>query len=331
MATADKLVNYISKISRKTYKKNTELKSFKNIGSFGSIFDLTPLKMKNPVIVSSTDGVGTKIEIINKYKKFNTIGIDLVAMCVNDLIVQGAKPIFFLDYIAINKLKINKVKKILNGIVRGCKLANCSLIGGEMAEMPGTYGKDKFDLAGFAVGVVEKKNLLIKNKIKNNNIVLAVPSSGLHSNGFSLVRHILKKSKNNSIPPHIKRSLMEPTKIYVKELNLVNKKKLINGCANITGGGLINNLIRVIPEHLSLNINLSRIKTQSIFTWLKKNNISDNEMLKTFNCGVGFCLIADKKNLKKIIHIFPKRYKPYQIGYVSKKKKKTNISGQIIW
>jgi len=163
MAVADKLVNYISKISRKTYKKKIDTRSFKNIGSFGSIFDLSSLKMNHPLIVSSTDGVGTKIEIANQVKKYNTIGIDLVAMCVNDLIVQGAKPIFFLDYIAINKLKLNKVKKILDGIVSGCKLSECALIGGETAEMPGTYSKNKFDLAGFAVGLVEKKNLLTKN------------------------------------------------------------------------------------------------------------------------------------------------------------------------
>ncbi len=199
MAAANKLVDYISKISRKTYKKNREKKSFKNIGSFGSIFDLSQLKMKNPIIVSSTDGVGTKIEIASAFKKYNTIGIDLVAMCVNDLIVQGAKPIFFLDYIAINKIKINKLKKILDGIVHGCKLADCALVGGETAEMPGTYDKNKFDLAGFAVGAVEKKNLLTKDKIMLNDVVLAVPSSGLHSNGFSLVRSILKKKKNNLI------------------------------------------------------------------------------------------------------------------------------------
>ena len=176
MATADKLVNYISKISRKTYKKNTEKKSFKNIGSFGSIFDLSRLKMKEPIIVSSTDGVGTKIEISNQIKKFNTIGIDLVAMCVNDLLVQGAKPIFFLDYIAVNKIKLNKLKKILDGIVKGCKLAGCALVGGETVEMPETYEKNKFDLAGFAVGDVDKKKLLLKNKIKKNDIILAVPS-----------------------------------------------------------------------------------------------------------------------------------------------------------
>ena len=255
MATADKLVKYISKISRKTYKKQKENKSFKNIGSFGSIFDLSQLRIKNPVIVSSTDGVGTKIEIANQIKKFDSIGIDLVAMCVNDLIVQGATPIFFLDYIAVNNLKLSKIKKILDGIVKGCIFSNCALVGGETAEMPGTYAKNKFDLAGFAVGVVEKKLLLTKNKInlkklqniikgiakgckiancelvggetaempgtyssgkfdiagfsvglvekhkilkgkiKKNDLILAIPSSGIHSNGYSLVRELIRKKK----------------------------------------------------------------------------------------------------------------------------------------
>ena len=329
MASANKLVSYISKISRKTYKKNTETKSFKNIGSFGSIFDLSRLKMTNPIIVSSTDGVGTKIEIANKIKKYDTIGIDLVAMCVNDLIVQGAKPVFFLDYIAINKIETKKVKKILNGIVKGCKLAGCALIGGETAEMPGTYEKNKFDLAGFAVGLVEKKNLLTKDKIKSNNIVLAIPSSGLHSNGFSLVREVLKRKRN--LPNKIKNELIKPTKIYVDEVNKLNHKKLINGCANITGGGLIENIIRVIPDKLCLNINLSKIKTKPIFKWLKDNNIKDSEMINTFNCGVGFCLITNKKNLTKIKKIFSKEFQPYEIGFISKEKKKFTISGNLQW
>ena len=331
MAVADKLVNYISKISRKTYKKNTEDKSFKNIGSFGSIFDMSKVKMTNPLIVSSTDGVGTKIEFANKIKKYNTIGIDLVAMCVNDLIVQGAKPIFFLDYIAINKIKINKVKRILDGIVVGCKLADCALVGGETAEMPGTYGNNKFDLAGFAVGLVEKKKLLIKSKVKQDNIILAIPSSGVHSNGFSLIRHILKKKKNYNLPGLIKKDLIKPTKIYVKEVNLINKKNLINGCANITGGGLIGNLIRVIPEKLCLNIDLSKIQVKPIFKWLKKNNIKDSEMLKTFNCGVGFCLIAKKKNIKKIQRVFAKEYKPYEIGFLTKDSKRIKVFGKLRW
>ena len=330
MATADKLVNYISKISRKTYKKNTELKTFKNIGSFGSIFDLSTVKMKNPVIVSSTDGVGTKIEVANQLKKYETIGIDLVAMSVNDLIVQGAKPIFFLDYIAVNKLDLSKVKKILDGIVHGCKLADCALLGGETAEMPGTYSKNKFDLAGFSIGIVEKKNLLTKNKIKSNNVVLAIPSSGLHSNGFTLVRNILKKKKLY-LSNDIKKNLLYPTKIYVKELNEINKKKLINGCANITGGGLLNNTIRVIPNRLCLNIDLSKIKIKPIFKWLKKNNIKDSEMLKTFNCGVGFCLITDKKNINKIKNIFSKNFQPYEIGFISNEKSKVKTFGKLKW
>ena len=331
MATADKLVNYISRISRKTYKKNTEDKSFKNIGSFGSIFDMSKVNMTNPLIVSSTDGVGTKIEFANKIKKYNTIGIDLVAMCVNDLIVQGAKPIFFLDYIAINKIKINKVKKILDGIVTGCKLADCALVGGETAEMPGTYGKNKFDLAGFAVGLVEKKKLLIKNNVKQDNIILAVPSSGIHSNGFSLIRNIIKKKKNYNLPKNIKKELIKPTKIYVRELNLINKNNLINGCANITGGGLIDNLKRVIPENLCLNIDLSKIQIKPIFKWLKKNNIKDSEMIKTFNCGVGFCLIAKRHNIKKIQHIFTKEYRPYEIGFLTKETKRIKTLGKLRW
>jgi phosphoribosylformylglycinamidine cyclo-ligase len=330
MATANKLVNYISKISRKTYKKNIETSSFKNIGSFGSIFDLSQLKMKKPLIVSSTDGVGTKIEIANKFKKFNTIGIDLVAMCVNDLIVQGAKPLFFLDYIAINKLETLKVKKILDGIVEGCKQAECALVGGETAEMPSTYGKHKFDLAGFSVGAVEKNKLLKKNNVKANDIILAIPSSGLHSNGYSLIHHILKKYKS-PVPNIIKKELLKPTKIYVKELNIINNKNLINACANITGGGLFDNLLRIIPPKHTININLSNIKLKPIFKWLKKNKIKDLEMLKTFNCGVGFCLITNKKNLKKIEKIFSHDFKPYPIGYISKGKSKLKILGKLEW
>ncbi len=330
MAAADKLVQYISKISTKTYKKNTENKTFKNIGSFGSIFELSKLNIKNPIIVSSTDGVGTKLEIANDFKKFDTIGIDLVAMCVNDLIVQGAKPIFFLDYIAVNKIKVNKVKKILNGIVEGCKISDCALIGGETAEMPGTYGKNKFDLAGFSVGVVDKKKLLTKDKIKENDIILAVPSSGLHSNGFSLVRHILKKNKKK-LNPKIKRELLKPTKIYVREINKLNEKKLINGCANITGGGLINNLLRVIPNGLTLNLNMPKIRIKYIFKWLKSNKIKDSEMIQTFNCGVGFCIITNKKNIKKIKRSFSKEFEPYEIGFLSKGNFGCKTHGNLKW
>ena len=202
ISLANKLVKHISKLSKKDVKKTDSSINKELIGGFGSLFDISKIKIKDPVIVSCTDGVGTKIELANKLKKFDTIGIDLVAMCVNDLIVQGAKPLFFLDYIAIGKLNLNKTKKILKGIFKGCQISNCRLIGGETAEMPGIYSNNQFDLAGFSVGIVSKKKILNKNKVKNNDIVLAIPSNGIHSNGYSLVRSILKKHK---IPLILKR------------------------------------------------------------------------------------------------------------------------------
>ena len=193
ISAADRFVKFISNIS--TNKKGK--KKFKNIGNFGSITSI-PKNLKNPKLVACTDGIGTKIEIANELNKFDTIGIDLVAMSVNDLIVQGAKPLFFLDYISINKINLKKLKSIMRGIINGCKISNCELVGGETAEMPGTYGKGKFDIAGFAVGIVDEYKILKKNKIKKNNLILAVPSSGLHSNGFSLVRNLIKKKKNSN-------------------------------------------------------------------------------------------------------------------------------------
>ena len=325
---ANKLVNHISKLSKKNTKKTKSFPQKDIIGGFGSLFDISNLNIKEPVIVSCTDGVGTKIDLANKFKKFNTIGIDLVAMCVNDLIVQGAKPLFFLDYIAVGKLNLNKTKKILDGIFRGCKIAECKLIGGETAEMPGIYSKDKFDLAGFSVGIVSKKKILDKTKVEINDVVLAIPSNGIHSNGFSLVRSILKKNK---IPSELKKNILKPTKIYSKEILRLVNKNLINSAAHITGGGLIENLLRSVPKDLTLNIDLSKIKILKIFKWLKSKNISDSEMMNTFNCGVGFCLIVSKKNIKKIKRIFPKDYMPYEIGYISKNKNKVNLFKSLRW
>ena len=188
---ADKFIKYISHIAKIT-KQN---KKSNNIGGFGSISNI-PKNIKNPKLVACTDGVGTKVEIANLLNKFDTIGIDLVAMCVNDLIVQGARPLIFLDYISINKIDLKKLKLIIRGIVKGCRISGCELAGGETAEMPGTYSKGKFDIAGFSLGVVDKKKILLKHKIKKNNLILAIPSSGLHSNGFSLVRYIINKKKN---------------------------------------------------------------------------------------------------------------------------------------
>ena len=206
----------------------------------------------------------------NTLNKFDTIGIDLVAMSVNDLIVQGAKPLLFLDYISINKIDLKKLKAIIKGINKGCNQSECQLVGGETAEMPGTYEKGKFDIAGFAVGVVGKNKILNKNKIKKNNLIVAIPSSGLHSNGYSLVRYLLKLKKINiKKNKFLKSQLLKPTKIYVKEImNLINKN-LINGCANITGGGLSDNIKRIIPDKLSADISLDQIKTSKIFNWLK--------------------------------------------------------------
>ena len=328
ISIANKFVNHIAKISKKNVKKTDKSFNADNIGAFGSAFDISNIKIKDPVIVSCTDGVGTKIDLANKFNKFDTIGIDLVAMCVNDLIVQGAKPLFFLDYIAVGKLNLKKTKNILKGILKGCKISNCNLIGGETAEMPGIYSKDKFDLAGFSVGIVSKRKILNKKKVKKDNLILAIPSSGIHSNGYSLVRAILRKNK---ITKKIKKELLKPTKIYTKEILKLVNRNLINAGAHITGGGLIENITRSVPNNLSINIDLSKIKIKKIFKWLKSKNLSDLEMLKTFNCGVGFCIIINKKNINKVKKYFTKDYMPYEIGYVSESVKKLNLYNSIKW
>lgn len=323
---ADKFVKHISNISRKANKSG----DFKNIGGFGAISNI-PKKLNNPQIVTSTDGVGTKIEIANEIKKYNTIGIDLVAMCVNDLIVQGAKPYLFLDYISTDKINLKKLKSIMKGILKGCKLADCKLVGGETAEMPGTYTRGKFDIAGFSVGLVEKHKIL-KEKIKKNDLILAIPSNGIHSNGYSLVRELIKKKKINiNKNKFLKTELLKPTKIYVKEVLSLIDNNILNGCANITGGGLKENIKRVIPNHLCAEINLNKINTLKIFRWLKNSGIEENEMLKTFNCGVGFCLIINKTNLKKIKKYFSKKFQPYVIGKISNNSERVKTNGKIRW
>ena len=328
ISLANKLVKYISGVSKKSVKKTKGYSNKNAIGGFGSLFDISNIKIKDPVIVSCTDGVGTKIDLANKHKKFDTIGIDLVAMCINDLIVQGAKPLFFLDYIAVGKLNFNKTKNILKGIFKGCRISKCKLIGGETAEMPGVYSKDKFDLAGFSVGIVSKKKILDKRNVKEGDIILAIPSNGIHSNGYSLVRSILKKNK---IPKNLKKEILRPTKIYSNEILKLTNKNLIKAGAHITGGGLVENLLRSVPKNLTLNIDFSKIKIIKIFKWLKSKNISDREMIQTFNCGVGFCLIVSRKNILKIKKIFPKRFVPYEIGYITKDKKKVNLSNSLKW
>ena len=327
IAAADNFVKFISSFNTKDKGK----KKLSNIGAFGSVTNI-PKNFKKPKIVACTDGVGTKLEIANLLNKFDTIGVDLVAMSVNDLIVQGAKPLIFLDYISIDKIKTSKLRSIIKGIYRGCKISDCELVGGETAEMPGTYAKNKFDIAGFAVGLVDENKILKKNKIKKNNLVLAIPSSGLHANGYSLVRYILKKNKINlKKNKKLKKDLLEPTKIYAKEVLKLHNRGLINGCANITGGGLVDNIKRIIPNNLNVEIDLKKIVVPEIFKWLKKNNVTNKEMLKTFNCGVGFCLIINPKNLDKIKKFFTKRYMPYIIGQTSNGDKKVILNGTIDW
>ncbi len=324
---ADKFVNFISSLTSKSKKSG----KFKNIGGFGSINKL-PNNYKYPHLVASTDGVGTKLEIANTLKKFDTIGIDLVAMCVNDLIVQGAKPFIFLDYISIDKINLNKLKNIIKGIAKGCKISECALVGGETAEMPGTYTKNKFDIAGFAVGLVDKKKILTNKKIKNENLILGIPASGVHSNGYSLIRNIIKKNKINiNKNKFLKKQLIEPTKIYTKEFLQAHNKNLINGCAHITGGGLSENIKRIIPNNLTALIDLSKINTLDIFKWIKNKGVSDKEMLNTFNCGVGFCLIVDKAKVETIKKKFSKKYKPYVIGRIIKGSKRVKLNGKINW
>ena len=322
---ADNFVKFISLQTKKSKKRGTN-----NIGSFASLTKISK-NYKKPYLATSTDGVGTKIEIANTFNKFDTIGVDLVAMCVNDLIVQGAKPLVFLDYISINKIDQKKLKSILKGIITGCNISGCQLVGGETAEMPGTYAKGKFDIAGFSVGIVDEKNIII-NKIKKNNIILAVPSNGLHSNGFSLVRHVLKVKKINIKNSNFfKKELLKPTAIYVKEIMRLNKHNLINGCANITGGGLVDNIKRVIPKNLTAEIDLNTIKVPKIFKWLKSMGVSNDQMLKTFNCGVGFCIIVEKSKINSVQKIFSKKYKPYYIGKILSSKNKVSLNGKINW
>ena len=325
ISEADKFVKFISQNTGKKKEKN------KNIGGFGSISNI-PKYFKEPKIVASTDGVGTKVEIANSLNKFNTIGIDLVAMCVNDLIVQGARPLIFLDYISINKINLKKLKSLLVGINKGCNISNCTLVGGETAEMPGTYSKNKFDIAGFAVGIVDKKKIVKKNKIKKNDLILAVPASGIHSNGFSLIRYILKTKKINlKRNKYLKKELIKPTKIYVKEILKLFQLNLIKSCANITGGGLEDNIKRVMPEGLTASIDLSKIKPNKIFSWIKTQNVSDDEMLKTFNCGVGFCLIAKSNNIIKIQKLFNRKFKPYVIGKIVTGRTKIKFYEKVQW
>lgn len=274
-----------------------------DIGGFGGIFSLNLKKYKDPVLVSGTDGVGTKLKIAFMMQRHDTVGIDLVAMSVNDIIVSGAEPLFFLDYLATGKLRTGQAVKIIKGILKGCKEAGCTLLGGETAEMPSFYRDGEYDLAGFAVGVVGKKDIIDGSRIKFGDILIGIPSSGLHSNGYSMARKILFERMRYRVNDRIKgirrtlgEELLIPTRIYAKTILGLLKHHNIKGMAHITGGGITENLPRILPQGLSAVIVKDSWKTHPIFKIIQeKGNVSEKEMYRTFNMGIGFILVSSEK------------------------------------
>ena len=279
------------------------------LGGFGALFDLSG-KYREPVLVSGTDGVGTKLKLAQQLNRHDTIGIDLVGMCVNDVLVQGAEPLFFLDYFATGKLDVDTTVAVVGGIARGCELAGCALIGGETAEMPDMYPPDEYDLAGFTVGAVEKSKLLDGSKVREDDVLIGIASSGPHSNGYSLIRRIFDRAGR----PHeldiggvrLIDALMAPTTIYVKPILELLKSREgmengINAMAHITGGGLTENIIRVVPDGLGLDIEASAILLPHVFDWLQREGaVSHEEMWRTFNCGIGFVLVVSPMGVEAI-------------------------------
>ena len=302
-----------------------------SIGGFGGLFELDLKGIKKPVLVSGTDGVGTKLKIAFLMNKHDTIGIDCVAMCVNDIICVGAKPLIFLDYIACGKNYPEKISEIVKGIAKGCVQSNCALIGGETAEMPDFYAKDEYDLAGYSTGIVDKSKIINNSLIKKGDIIIALSSSGIHSNGFSLVRKILNidnSNINNVVKELGKKSigeiLLTPTKIYVKPILKLLKKIKVKGIYHITGGGFYENIPRCIPNGLCAEIEKNKIKILPIFKYIQKiGNIEERDMFNTFNMGVGMCIIVSKKDAEKTIEILNScKEDAYIIGKIIENKEK---------
>lgn len=293
------------------------------IGGFAGLFELGK-KYKNPVLVGCTDGVGTKVALSQANNKISSIGQDLVAMCVNDMVTCGADPLFFLDYFAASKLEPKSTAKIIKGIANACKLSNCALLGGETAEMPGHYAGENFDLAGFSVGVVEKSQLIDGKKIKAGQVLLAIESSGPHSNGYSLIRAILKKKKPSQ---SIVNALLKPTHLYPSAIKELIKKIDVKGMAHITGGGLTENIPRIIKKGMLAEINLSSWKFPKIFQWLQDSGkISQMDMLRIFNCGVGMICVLDQKDIRKAQAILKGyKFKSFPIGLIKKSNSPTQI------
>lgn len=296
-----------------------------SVGGFGGLFDLASLEYSEPILVAGTDGVGTKIMLAFLVDQHDTIGIDAVAMCVNDVVVQGAEPLFFLDYLACGSNDPARIEAIVAGVAEGCRQAGCALIGGETAEMPGLYGADEYDLAGFAVGVCEKDKLIDGSQIEAGDLLLGLPSSGLHSNGYSLVRKILIEEAQidlHAYSPDLNctwaEELLRPTRIYVQQLLPLVKKGLVKGLAHITGGGFVENLPRMLPDGLGAVVQLGSWKVQPIFTVLQDlGNLAEQEMYNIFNMGIGMALTVSPGNLDEVLEHFRLiDEEVYQIGQV---------------
>ena len=284
----NQLIEKIKPIAKTTLRPGV----LAGLGGFGAMFEIPIDRYKNPVLISGTDGVGTKLMVAEMLNKHDTIGIDLVAMCVNDLIVQGAEPLFFLDYYATGSLNEEVATSVISGIGEGCIQSGCALIGGETAEMPGMYNGDEYDLAGFCVGIVEKNQIIDGSKVSAGDQLIALGSSGPHSNGYSLIRKVLEKSKPSSSQLN---SLIEPTKIYVKSILSLIQNLPVHAISHITGGGLLENIPRVLPKHLAANLDQNSWELPQIFKWLQaEGNIDTMEMYRVLNCGVGMVVIVPK-------------------------------------
>lgn len=315
-------VSLMKKHIKKTFTKGV----LSDIGGFGGLFSINKNEFDEPILVSGTDGVGTKLKIAFSIDKHDTIGEDCVAMCVNDILCQGAKPLFFLDYIATGKLNPEKVASIVEGIANGCVKSDAALIGGETAEMPGLYNEDEYDLAGFAVGIVDKKKIIDGSKIKEGNIAIGLQSSGIHSNGYSLVRKIIEENKLDlnkyyeEFGKTLGEELLTPTKIYVKPIMKLIEKIEVNGLAHITGGGFLENIPRILPNGLSAQLDSSKWKRPRIFDFIKNiGNLDINEMYKVFNMGIGMIIFIDEKNVNEALNILEENgEKGYKIGEVIK-------------
>ncbi len=329
-----KLVNLIKPLAKSTARAG----SMGSLGGFGGLFRGDFKSMKSPILISSTDGVGTKLKLAFLSNKHDTVGVDLVAMCVNDIIVSGAEPLFFLDYFATGKLTAKQGYEVIKGIAKGCRDAGCALLGGETAEMPGFYKRGEYDLAGFTVGVVDKNKIIDGSRIKSGNVIIGITSSGLHSNGFSLARAALLergKLKLGTTPKGFKKKLSDmlltPTRIYVKSILALLKKVPVKGMAHITGGGLTENIPRILPKGLSAEIIEGSWTVPPIFKLIQeKGNVKDKEMLKTFNMGIGMVVIVAKKDADITLATLKKlKEKAFVIGTIKANNKKTNKSAVI--